>query len=886
MILFPHQITRDSQVGGKAGALSALHYAHFNVPEWFVITPAAFYDSLSAQQRTQWDSVIDYADLQQLLQALQATTVFELALNDAIKTLVAQGERVAVRSSAAGEDGSEHSFAGQLESVLFVPAEQVLQRVMQVWRSGFSERIYTYYRENKLRLPPPPPAVIVQRMVNADVAGVAFSADPVSGRRGTRVLGAVYGLGSALVSGDADADTYHVDRLGQITQRDIAFKKHRHVMDDTAPEGVKVIEVNAALAGQAALTDQQILAVARLAEKASEFFNCPQDIEWAIESESLYLLQSRPITSLQQMPDPDGQLVIWDNSNIAESYRGVTTPLTFSFARRSYEAVYREFCKMMRVPQSVMDSDDDTFGRMLGLIHGHVYYNLISWYRVLAMLPGFQVNRRFMEQMMGVKQAMPDEIIAQIAPPATLLQKIKDSVRLFSTIVGLFGNHFKLPKMIARFYARLNRALADPQVTLAQMRADELLIYYRDLEKQLLKQWDAPLVNDFFAMIFYGVLRKLATKWCDDQDGTLQNDLLVGEGDIISAEPAKRIKQMAQTILEHSEFIDLLVHGGVNEIERAMMNYADFNAQYRAYLAKFGDRCLDELKLESPTLYDDPLPVLRSIGHMAKRLLSHPEILRSADMQARQRALLHVEQALSHHLMRKAIFDWVLKHTRERVSARENLRFERTRVFGRVRAVFVEFGKRLHNLGLLEQPRDVFYLQVEELLGFGEGTASSNQLRELALMRQREFEAYEQTAAPADRFETRGMVYHAQSYQAQQAAVEITGDVIQGIGCCPGVVKGQVRVVRDPRGVELKQGEILVAERTDPGWIMLFPAAAGLLVEHGSLLSHSAIVAREMGIPAVVALSGVTSWLQSGDWVEMDGRSGAVKRIEAPEDEV
>jgi pyruvate,water dikinase len=439
--------------------------------------------------------------------------------------------------------------------------------------------------------------------------------------------------------------------------------------------------------------------------------------------------------------------------------------------------------------------------------------------------------------------------------------------------------------MIARFYARLNEALADPEVSLAQMRADELLKYYRHLESQLLRQWDAPLVNDFFAMIFYGVLRKLAIKWCDDQDGTLQNDLLVGEGDIISAEPAKRIKQMAQTVLDHPALAELLVSGSVNEIERAMQQSADFNAQYRAYLAKFGDRCLDELKLESPTLYDDPLPVLRSVGHMVKRLQAHPEMLRSGDMQARQRALLHVEQALGSNLWRKLLFNWVLKHARALVSGRENLRFERTRVFGRVRSIFVEFGKRLHDLGLLEQPRDVFYLQVEELLGFVEGNATTTQLNALAKIRKQEFAHYETGEPPADRFETRGMVYHAQRYQAQTPAIEISGDAIQGIGCCPGIVKGKVRVVRDPRGVELQQGEILVAERTDPGWIMLFPAAAGLLVEHGSLLSHSAIVAREMGIPAVVALSGVTNWLRDGDVVEMDGRSGVVKRSVATETE-
>ena len=106
-----------------------------------------------------------------------------------------------------------------------------------------------------------------------------------------------------------------------------------------------------------------------------------------------------------------------------------------------------------------------------------------------------------------------------------------------------------------------------------------------------------------------------------------------------------------------------------------------------------------------------------------------------------------------------------------------------------------------------------------------------------------------------------------------------SGDSVKGIGCCPGVVRAQVRVVRDPKSASLKGGEILVAERTDPGWIMLFPVCAGLLVERGSLLSHSAIVAREMGIPAIVSIPGVMSWARDGEWVEMDGATGVARKI-------
>jgi pyruvate,water dikinase len=218
------------------------------------------------------------------------------------------------------------------------------------------------------------------------------------------------------------------------------------------------------------------------------------------------------------------------------------------------------------------------------------------------------------------------------------------------------------------------------------------------------------------------------------------------------------------------------------------------------------------------------------------------------------------------------------------VRDRENLRFERTRLFGRVRRIFVEMGKRFHADGILDNPRDIFYLEKDELFGFVEGTAVMVDLKELAAQRKREFDRWRAMAPPADRFETRGMVGHAQPcLSTVTKEAEPAGDSLRGIGCCPGVVRGMARVITDPRGASIRQGEILVAERTDPGWIMLFPACAGLLVERGSLLSHSAIVAREMGIPAVVALAGVTAWLKDGDLVEMNGATGVVRRIAGEE---
>jgi pyruvate,water dikinase len=868
-IVHDQEADTAAPLGGKARALAALREADLPIPAWFAVLPQAFSDSLTPEEQ------------RPALANLHPSADVCAELTSALAVLCPDGAPVAVRSSASDEDGAQHSFAGQLDSFLFVSPDEVPGKVADVWRSGFSDRILAYRREHNLGLTPRPPAVLVQRMVRADAAGVAFGADPVSGRRRLAVVSAVLGLGTALVSGDADADTWHVDQDGSIVARTIADKRQAHRAAPGRGEGFDTVPVPAEQARQPALSDDQVRAVADLVRRTGRHFGRPQDIEWAIEGGKLFLLQSRPITSLARTADPDGVINVWDNSNIAESYNGVTTPLTFSFARAVYEEVYRQFCRILRVPETKIEASANVFRHMLGLIHGRVYYNLLNWYRLLTLLPGFQANRGFMEQMMGVKEALPEHLVRDLVPPTTWGARQIDRFRLLGSVLATVRNHFGINRQIRAFYRRLEDALGVGRPDLSPLRPDELVSYYRDIEMKLLTHWDAPLINDFFAMIFYGLLGKLSRSWCGDSAGTLQNDLLCGEGGMISAEPAARVRAMAELAAKHPELTAALCEKDLPGIRAAMVRVSAFRALYEEYLERFGDRCLEELKLESPTLFDDPLTLLRSIGQLARRLAeSGGKVPVNPEAEMRRRAEERVASALRWHPLRRLVFAWVLRNARARVRDRENLRFERTRLFGRVRAIVLELGRKFYAADLIDHPRDVFYLEVEECLGYVSGTATTCDLRELVALRKAEFDRYQHLPPPADRFETHGAIHLGNTYQGKGTAAKAPeGDSLKGLGCCPGVVRGPVRVITDPRNATLRTGDILVAERTDPGWIMLFPSASGLLVERGSLLSHSAIVAREMGIPAIVALTGVTRWLKDGEEVELDGSTGVVVRL-------
>lgn len=861
-------------LGGKASALYRLarsSHEQFQVPEWFVVLPEAFWLCMDKDKALQLKAATHWEETAAILQHPLNLDVIASQVNNKVAEISASnpdGQLWAVRSSGADEDGGVHSFAGQFESFLNVDSHAVVHNIAEVWRSGFSERVYEYRLEQGLSCVFDPPAVIVQVMVPAEQAGVAFSIDPVTECASVCVVSAVEGLGEGLVSGEKNADTYKVNVAGEVIARE------------------------SALAGDNfCLTDLQVNAIAELARGAAAYFERPQDIEWAWCRGQLFILQSRAITSLGNAADPQGAVQIWDNSNIAESYNGVTTPLTFSFARCVYEEVYMQFCSMLNVPEKQIRKHRDVFAQMLGLIDGRIYYNLLSWYRVLALLPGFKFNQQFMEQMMGVGESLPEDVLAGLQASSSdageisgLGSKVSDGLHLLMTVGGLILQRILLPRSIRVFNSRLARVLRMPDKPFCEQRADELVKHYRGLENELLSRWDAPLINDFLAMIYFGVLRKLCGTWLGEKGESLANDLVGGEGGMISIEPARMVQQMASIASENAVMTDALVNGNLDTIASIMAGMHSFKQHYDQYLQRFGNRCMEELKLESPTLQDEPLTLFRSIGALATMLRKGKDDgAAHKKFDARAIAEQQMARALQGHPIRRFIFKRVLKQTRLYVKERENLRFERTRLFGRVREVFLEIGKRLVAFNILASKRDIFYLTVEEVLGYVEGASITLDLKALVALRRDEFERYQTKTPPSNRFNTRGMVYVGNTFQSAGEVDSKTSDALRGLACCPGVVQGRARVILDPRNAEIQEGEILIAARTDPGWVMLFPSAAGLLVEYGSLLSHSAIVARELGLPAVVAIPGVTRLINTGDWIEMDGSRGTVRILEAVE---
>jgi pyruvate,water dikinase len=803
------------RVGGKAAALSQLVELGFDAPPFVVILAEAFGpDGLSTDAQGELER--HFAEL-------------------------GDGP-FAVRSSAREEDGATASHAGQFLSVLDVARADVAKAAMSVWRSGAAESVRAYRRSKGLDPDGGAPAVIVQRLVQARAAGVAFSADPISGDRGRVVISAVRGLGDRLVSGEVDGEETVLDKAtGSVVS--------------TPDQGL--------------LSAGDLAALHRLVAAVEAAFGRPQDVEWAFEGERLFILQARPITTLRALPIADPATTIFDNSNIVESYPGLVSPLTYSFAVTVYARVYRMFVRLLAVDNATIAANGAVFDNMLGRIDGRVYYNLLNWYRALSLLPGFAINRAHMETMMGVDEPLPVEVAAKIGPPqATGLARAWEYLRVARVALRLAWRAVRLSPTIANFQRRLDAALSQPASALSAMPLTALAAEYRRIEAELLDRWDAPLINDFLCMIAFGASRKLLQRWAGERGLAAHNVIMIGQGGIVSAEPAQRIRRMGAMAAGKETLIERLKSGD----RAALSQHADLAAEVDAYLAKFGDRCTEELKLESATLDEDPRPLLASIASAAA--WSTP-----AGDRRRQEAD-EIAALFPRSLLRRLVARRILGWAKARVRDRENLRFERTRIFGRARKLFLAIGAQLQALGALADSRDVLFLTTAEALGAIEGAGVSSDLRGVVALRKAEMATAATRPDPPARVTFSGAAAIGAASRPAPTIVRSEDSARRGQPCSAGRVQARARVVRNPRTDHLAPGEILVASHTDPGWIAVFVNASAIVVERGSLLSHSAIVARELGIPCVVGIKGATDWVISGDMLAVDGESGVVSKVD------
>ncbi|NRA47310.1 MAG: hypothetical protein HRU09_20360 [Oligoflexales bacterium] len=381
IILESHYASSDfaKYGGGKAKNMALLSQKNYSVPAWFCVGTGAF-DLFVKEHKLGSELLINEDDfstessrIEKVFLSLEMPAAIRNSILGALQKLGLEDSYVAVRSSGLDEDSPDHSFAGQYSSFLYQKGlDQIIYSIKQCWSSGFSERSLSYRRERSISLKGIRVGVLIQKMVDPESAGVAFSRHPIKVLERNKVLiSSVWGLGEGLVSGALDADEFEVGRSSRVVNGAIANKDFKYVRAELG--GLEKISIPEERKAEPSLKDEQIQEVCDLCVKLEQDFGSPQDCEWVYEDQKLYLVQTRPITNLPPDafydPKVNGQNpILWDNSNIVESYSGVTSPLTFSFASRAYHQVYIQFCELMGVPRSLVEQNEPVFRNMLGLI--------------------------------------------------------------------------------------------------------------------------------------------------------------------------------------------------------------------------------------------------------------------------------------------------------------------------------------------------------------------------------------------------------------------------------------------------------------------------------------------------------------------------------------
>jgi rifampicin phosphotransferase len=880
----------EGQLGGKGAGLERLVAAGASVPPFFVVTPDLLASHLARAAaepaiHAELAALEPDASLKVLGAAagrLQAIVTSAPIGDDLVALLAAKlpelGEGpLAVRSSMVGEDSSDRSFAGQLESFLYRRgAQQTADAVRSCWASAFGPRVLAYLlRDGALQLPRV--AVVVQTMVQGEVSGVLFTAHPVTGRRDHALLTAAWGLGEGVVSGTCNTDEFVWAHTGGEVEATIVDKDIQVLPKPDEQPGTVEGPVDEAKRTIRCLDEAQVAEVCTEALRIAEAFGAPQDIEWTFAGATLWLLQSRPITALPVPENVDGPQVVFDNSNIQESYCGVTTPLTFSFAQAAYASVYEQTMRAVRLPESVITAHKPMLRNLLGLIRGRVYYNIDNWYRGLLLLPSFGRNKADMEAMMGLTdpvELVQDEVL-------TFGQKLGRLPGMLRTMVALLRQFGRLSRSIPAFLSDFDAAYRSmDRSRLPTATFSQLMAMIEQLRVGMLENWHVPIINDFFVMMTSGKLRRVLGQELDE----LYVPLMSGEEGIESTEPTRSLMRMARAAEGIDGLVDVIGAGDAADVLAAIAaDFPAFQARVDDWIERYGDRCMGELKLETISLREDRSFVVQVLRSYLARPDLDPEALARRERELRDDAEGKAAAALGFFGRRK--LGKALRKAREAVKNRENMRLARTRMFGLYRDVYRAIGDRLFEAGRLDAPRDVFYLATEDVLAYHEGRCVNADLAGIARARKAEFAAYEAADLP-HQFTTRGPVYHGNAYRGPQRTEDVDTDarILSGIGCYPGIVEAPLRVVLGPEDDLDLTGKILCTVRTDPGWAPLFPAAAGILVERGSTLSHSAVVARELGIPAVVGVPGLLQIVRDGEPVRLDGGAGTVERLGEPEE--
>lgn len=815
--------------GGKGANLSKMFQAGFDVPPGFVITAEAYRCFIKADTQLKADmSAFDFANpeilhrqcenIRNRLRKLELPKDLQQAMSEHLPKLLSLSP-VSVRSSSTLEDLAGAAFAGQHDTYLNVSDySSVYDSIRNCFASLWEDRAVRYRHERGYDQESVTMAVVIQAMIQSKVAGVSFCIHPITGNLDQIVINAAYGFGETVVSGEGQADQFVIDKnSGKIVERLISEKTHTLIGD---ADGTRKIAVENEDQNKSCLNDEELEQLRKLSMSVENFYAFPQDIEWAIADGKLYLLQSRPIT---QFPPK------WTRDESAERFPNVTTPLSWDFTHLGFHTSLTYSLKLMGMPPF----HDNWFECFDGYIYGnHTAVKLFTSGRQFAFnsLDDLRKHLTLIRKHYTWVQQLPvlwardlDSYLLTIgAFNAVRLNELSD-IAVWEHILSIeaLGTRYFLP----------NIAISITQGNLHRMLYNLLAILFPNSE--------VPGIYDGL------------TGFCETKTGLVNKD----------------IYELYVSAKENHELVNLILNQDRRILWESgdLKKFPEFIVKLNLFLKNHGHRETD-WDAYHPTWSGQPWVVLENIRLMIQNKEIVNPLFREEELRDRQRK---TEEKYLNTVPEDLRFFAVelVRLTRAYTALDDLEHYQTTRMNVPFRAAAVELGARLVGKGILQLPEDIFFLHKNTLSDLMNGNISNQKASEEVQRNKSDYLKW-QTITPAWNY-------------GQTADFEtVGGEFLKGIPGSPGIAKGKVfKILSVEDFQDFPHGSVLVARTTNPAWTPLFYSACAVITESGGPLSHGAVTAREIGIPAVMCVKGALNILKNGDEVQINGTGGTVRLL-------
>ena len=702
--------------------------------------------------------------------------------------------KYAIRSSSNLEDRKLNSFAGQFDTYLNVVPKKINKKVQACFNSINNKNVDDYLKKQNIKTKDIKMDVIIQEMVNAKYSGIIFTSNP-QGLLNETVIVVGKGLGNNIVEDKILTTTYYYNRTDKVYYYD------------------GLIDY---------LNKELIEELITLSEKIKEVLGEYLDIEFAIKDNKIYILQARPITTIDT-----SNLVILDNSNIVESYPGISLPLTISFVHFVYSNVFKKEAYRLTKNKKLVEENNDNFNNMVASSSGRIYYKISSWYTLIKFLPFSKKIIPIWQDMLGVKNKTYDDTKIKLS----FITKLKIYYNTFKELKNVSKNMDKLNNKFIEvndyFYTHFNDKLSNKQI----------IKLYSLIKDELLSSWDITLVNDLYSFIYTGLLKKRLNKKKYNEEKI--NDYISGITNIESLKPIKSLIELAYN--------------------KDKLSKKEYKLLYDNYIFKYGDRNLEELKLESETFRTNNKLLDRKIKEYRKDKnklsIIYNDLNKEKDIKIKE----------------DFITRFISKRAMQGIKNREISRLNRSRIYGMVRSMFLGISKNLVKEKRLRKKEDIFYLTIDEVFNY-----KKYDLKRIVNTRKKEYKMF--YALPGySRLIFTNKEFDKNHKRINKIVKEIEKNILEGIPTSNGKVSGEALVIEDINKNYDVKDKILITKMTDPGWVFLLINSKGVIAEKGSILSHTAIISREIKIPSIVGVEDATNVIKTGDYIEMDAYTGRIK---------